>query len=104
MKHVVKHDLDVGVAKQATEKAITAYKERFAQYSPTFAWVTEHRGELGFDAKGAKIKGAVELKPGAIEIDVDVPFLLRPFSGKAVEVIEREIQKWIAKAKAGELG
>ena len=38
-----------------------------------------------------------------IEMDLDVPFVLRPFKGKAMGVIEEEIKKWIAKAKAGEL-
>lgn len=103
MKHVVKHDLDLAVAKNVMEKAFGAYKEKFEKYNPTLNWTSEHRGDLAFEAKGAKIKGAVELKPGAIEIDLEVPFLLRPFTGKAVEVIEREIQKWVGKAKAGEV-
>jgi hypothetical protein len=33
-------------------------------------------------------------------MDLDVPFLLRPFQGKAISVIEGEIKEWLAKEKA----
>ena len=36
-------------------------------------------------------------------MELDVPFLLKPFKGKALGVIEEEIKKWMAKAEAGEL-
>ncbi|MCA9601885.1 MAG: polyhydroxyalkanoic acid system family protein [Polyangiales bacterium] len=103
MKHVVKHDLDHEVAKRATDKAFAAYRERFAKYNPDFQWVDDKKGTVSFEAKGVKIKGGLELKPGAIEMDLEVPFLLRPFTGKAMEVIDSEFRKWIAKAKAGEV-
>ena len=103
MKHVVKHDLEASVAKQATVKAFEAYQAQYAKYNPTLHWATEERGDIGFEAKGVKLKGNVTVRTGAIELDLDVPFLLRPFAGKAVEVIEREIEKWITKAKAGAL-
>ena len=41
--------------------------------------------------------------PNAIELDLDVPFLLRPFKSQALGVIETEIKAWIAKAKKGEV-
>ena len=35
--------------------------------------------------------------------ELDVPFLLRPFKKKAIDVIEQEIKKWVKKAENGEV-
>ncbi|AKT37521.1 uncharacterized protein CMC5_016620 [Chondromyces crocatus] len=103
MKHVVNHDLDPETARRVTDKAFSSYKDRFADYNPTLNWSSEKRAEVGFSAKGIQLKGAFELSPGKIEMDLDVPFLLRPFKGKAIEVIDQEIKRWIGEAKAGRL-
>lgn len=102
-KQIIKHDLDVPTAKKATEKAFAGYKERFAEYNPTADWVTDTRAEIGFSAKGMKLDGAVELHPGEIHLELDVPFLLKPFRKKALSVIEDQINMWVEKAKNGEL-
>jgi hypothetical protein len=47
------------------------------------------------------LRGTMEVLANAIEMDLDVPFLFRPFKGKALGVIEGEIKEWIAKAKQG---
>ena len=36
-------------------------------------------------------------------VDLDVPFLLRVFKGKAMDVIDREVKKWVEKARNGEI-
>jgi len=51
--------------------------------------------------KGMALRGALEVLPTAIELDLEVPFLLRPFKGQAISVIEGEIKDWIAKARTG---
>lgn len=103
MKHSVPHDLDPETARRVAEKAWASYQQRFSEYSPTINWTSQQRAEVGFSAKGINLKGALELKPGEIELDLDVPFLLRPFKGKAISVIEEEIKKWIGVAKNGQL-
>ena len=103
MKHAVKHDLDASLAKQATEKAIESYTERFAKYDPRVSWSSDTTANLGFKVKGFSIQGKIELRPGAIEIDMDVPFALRLFKKQAIQVVEESIRKWIDRAKAGEL-
>jgi len=103
MKHTVQHDLDIPTSKKATNKAIEAYQERFAKYEPKLTWNTDTKAALAFTVKGMSVTGDIELKPGAIDVDIDVPFLLKPFKSAALEVIEKEIQKWVAKAKAGEI-
>ena len=102
-KHIIRHDLDVETAKKATQKAFAGYKQRFADYNPTADWVSENRAEIGFSAKGIKLDGAVELHPKEIHLELDVPFLFKPFRKKAMSIIEEEINDWVARAKAGEL-
>lgn len=103
MKHVIDHDLDQETARKATRKAFETYAEKFADYNPTANWTSDDRAEIGFKAKGMKLDGAVELKPNKIELELDVPMLLRPFKKKAMGVIDGEIREWIERAKKGEL-
>jgi hypothetical protein len=46
------------------------------------------------------LNGAVEVKDKSIDLELDVPFLLKPFQGQAISVIEGEIKEWLAKEKA----
>ncbi len=103
MKHAVKHDLEVALAKKATQRAFDSYAERFAEYSPKADWTTDTRCEVGFEVKGVKLKGVLEILPDKVEMDLDVPFIFRPFKNRALGVIEGEVKNWIEKAKNGEL-
>ena len=103
MKHSVPHDLDEGTARKVADKAWEAYSTRFRQYDPKIDWVSEKKAKISFKAKGIHLSGELELQPRAIDMDLDVPFLLRPFKKTAMNVIDEEVRKWIAKAKAGEI-
>ena len=103
MKHAVAHGLGFDKARTIADQAIAAYAERYPQYQPTAKWVSERRAEVTFTVKGVSLDGWVEVGPSDISMDLDVPLLLRPFKGKAIRIIEEEIERWIAKAKAGEL-
>lgn len=102
-KHAVKHDLAPDVAKRVLEKAIESYTERFAEYKPTSKWKNDKHVDISFSAKGFKIDGGIDLEPGQIVMDLDVPFLLKPFRKQAIELVESQIQKWITRAKNGEV-
>jgi hypothetical protein len=103
MKHSVSHDLGRAQAKRVAEAAWGSYSTRFANYSPSCEWVSDYAANIGFNVKGVSLKGAIEVNERDIALDLDVPFLLRPFKGQALGVIEEEIKKWIGKSKAGEL-
>jgi hypothetical protein len=104
MKHSVRHDLGMDGAKRVAELALKSYSERFQQFSPSVEWPTPDRAAIGFSVKGMTLKGALEVKEASFELELDVPFLMRPFQGKAVGIIEEEIQAWIQKTKAGTAG
>ncbi|HEX9620504.1 MAG TPA: polyhydroxyalkanoic acid system family protein [Polyangiaceae bacterium] len=103
MKHSVVHDLGQDKAKQVAVAAFDSYKKRFAEYSPTADWVSDRRADIAFKVKGISLTGSLEVGPKSIDMDLDVPFLLRPFKGKALGVVEQEIRRWIGKANAGQL-
>jgi Putative polyhydroxyalkanoic acid system protein (PHA_gran_rgn) len=103
MKHSVPHDLGRAKAKRVAEAAWGSYSSRFSSYNPTCDWQNEYSANIGFKVKGIALKGAIDVGEQEIALDLDVPFLLRPFKGQALKVIEEEIQRWIGKSRAGEL-
>lgn len=100
MKHTVNHDLGQERAKKVTESALTTYSEKFSKYSPKTSWTSGSKAQISFSVKGMNLNGSVEVKEKTIELELDVPFLLKPFQGQALSVIEGEIKKWLAKEKA----
>jgi Putative polyhydroxyalkanoic acid system protein (PHA_gran_rgn) len=103
MKHVIPHDLDLATAKRATDRAFEEYKRRFPGYQPSLRWADERGADVGFNVKGIQLSGTVRIEEKSVELDLDVPFLFRPFQKIALEVIEREVRVWLEKARTGEL-
>ena len=103
MKHKVHHGLSKDLARKATRKAFDAYKERFDKYNPDAEWLSDDEAKVSFSAKGVTLEGNVRIEPEDVELQLDVPFLLKPFKSKALAVIEDEITKWVEKARNGEL-
>jgi hypothetical protein len=102
-KHRIKHDLDHDLARKVTRRALETYRDSFPELKPGGEWLDADRARLWFTAPGAKLEGRVKVLSDAIELELDVPFLFRPFRKQAIKVIEEEVQEWIEKAKAGEL-
>ncbi|MCA9683779.1 MAG: polyhydroxyalkanoic acid system family protein [Myxococcales bacterium] len=101
--HDIPHDLDLDLAKLAARKAAESYAQRFAEYDYKARWVSDTRVELGFTVMSKRLEGAMTVKPRSLALELDVPFVFRPFQGKAIEIIEREAKGWIEKARRGEL-
>jgi hypothetical protein len=91
----VPHKLDDAGARAAVEKAFDHYRTRYASYRPKLTWIDEHRAEVTFTAKGVTLSGTLTMSPGQIVMDAKVPFLLKPFTKKAVAAIESEMHKWL---------
>lgn len=103
MKHYIQHDLPKEKAREAANQALATYQERFAKYDPQGEWVTEDRAEVTFRAKGFTMKGVFELEDGRIAMDLDVPLIFRPLKGRAIKVVEEEVNRWIDRARQEEL-
>ena len=100
MKHSVPHDLGQERAKKVAESALATYAQKYANYSPQVTWKGPNQAEISFKVKGMSLSGSLEVLEKSIDLDIDVPFLLRPFKTQALGVIEGEINAWIKKAKA----
>lgn len=103
MRHRIAHHLDVELARKAARRAADSYQQRFAGYSPQVHWEADDRARVGLSARGMSIGGTLELEPGAIVIEVQVPLLLRPLTNRAVAVIEQQVRHWVDLAERGEL-
>jgi hypothetical protein len=103
MKHSVPHNLPLDAAKKVAQHAIDAYQARFAEYHPTVRWVNEQLAEVSFKARGISLKGTFEILADRIDMDMEVPLLLRMFKQKAIDVVEEEVKKWLGKAHNGEV-
>jgi hypothetical protein len=103
MEHVVHHGLSQEQATLLVQRALEAYAPRFAKGAPELKWSGLHHLDFSFTAKGKRMAGALDIEAEKFRVQFDVPFLLRPFVGRATKYIESELAPWIAKAKAGEL-
>jgi len=103
MKHSVSHSLGREMARKVARAAFESYEKRFSEFNPRTTWQSDDAAKISFSVKGMSLNGSVGVAERSIDLDLDVPFLLKPFQGKAIDVIEREIKEWIGKAERGEI-
>jgi hypothetical protein len=103
MRHRVVHDLAPELARRVAERAFASYAARYAKYQPELAWQSATRATASFRARGITVGGSIELEPGAIAFELEVPWLLRIFEGRAIATVEREVRVWEQAALRGEL-
>lgn len=103
MKHVIHHGVTHKQAKQAIKAAITVYSRKFPEYHPKSRWQSDSQAQVTFKVKGMTLTATINVHPKTIESEMEVPFFFLPFRGRALRVIEDEIRKWVARAKAGEI-
>jgi len=95
VKHSVTHPLSPADARRAIEAAFGEYAQRFAGFAPQMQWLAPELAQVGFQALGRKIVAQVRVLDRALEIDMDVPLLARPFLGRAKGAIDREVARWV---------
>jgi hypothetical protein len=103
MRHRVAHALEPALARRAAEHAFAVYAERYGRFQPEIRWSSPTRALASFHANGITVRGAIELEPGAIAFELDVPWLLRLFESRAMAVVEREVRHWTEAALRGEI-
>lgn len=104
MKHVVAHGLpDRARARTVVSHALESYRERLSKYQPTVTWNGDDSAEVAFEVMAKRMAAKVFVDDRNVTFEGKVPLLLRPFENKAVEVLDREIRRWLAKAHAGEI-
>jgi hypothetical protein len=93
------HARDPGRVRALLEEALAHYRDRHPRASPKMTWLGPDRAELSAHVRGIRLTGHVTLLPGAVE--VDVPFLLRPFQGLAISRVEHEVARWLRGDRPG---
>lgn len=94
-RHVFSHPLDDIGARALIEQAFSHYAERYPSANLQLLWMSDTRAELLGLARGLKLKARIELMTSRCVLDVDVPFVLRPFQDVAQRAIEREVKRWL---------
>lgn len=95
VKHSVSHPLNTADAKRAIEAAFGEYSQRFAGFAPQLQWLAPEHAQVSFQALGKRIVAQVRVLDRALEIEMDVPLMARPFQGRATAAIEREVGRWV---------
>lgn len=95
VEHIISHSLSMSDLIENAKKAIAEYTTKYAQYEPQFVWEGEQKISIKFSTKGITIQGVVFLNPQELKLELEVPFLLRMFKNKAIELIDKEAQKWL---------
>jgi hypothetical protein len=104
MKYAVKHDLeDLDRVKTVIDKAYESYSKRLEDYSPRIKWHDDRRATVDFTVMRKKIEADFTITDNEVRIEGTIPFLFRPFEGRITKVIGEEVEKWLAKARAGEI-
>lgn len=103
MKHRIPHGLSHELARRVARRALESYRDRFEAYEPAGEWVDPDLAVVAFKAAGRRLEGQVRVDSEAIELELEVPLLWRPFQGQAMRVIEEQVQSWLERARNGEL-
>ncbi|MED5373183.1 MAG: polyhydroxyalkanoic acid system family protein [Myxococcota bacterium] len=103
MKHRIPHDLGQELARKATQRALETYRDEFPEVEPEGRWLSPDRAEIAVTLAGKRLRANLDVLKDAVDIDMDVPLVFRPFRKQAIAVIEKEILVWIEKARRGEL-
>jgi hypothetical protein len=94
-RHVFTHSLDDAGAHALIDEAFAHYAGRYPAANLQLNWQSQSHAELHGVARGLKLRAKIELQVGHCLLDVDVPFLLRPFQDVAQRAIEREVKRWL---------
>jgi hypothetical protein len=94
VKHSFRHGMKMEEARRIADMAWESYRGRFERFGPSLEWIADYTAQIGFSAGGFKLRGAMEIKPGKIDISLDVPVVFRVFKKRAVSVIQKEIREW----------
>ncbi len=104
MQYVVKHGMsDLGRVRTVIEKAYESYRKRLEDHDPNLQWIDENQAKVTFTVMRKTLEARFRVDAEEVRVEGDVPFLFRPFQGKIEKVIGEEVEKWLAKARAGEI-
>lgn len=104
MKYSVQHGLpDPSRVRTVVEKAYASYEQRLADYNPSLKWTGDKTATINFKVMSQSLAANVAFDDKELRLDGKVPFLFKPFEKKIEGVLSREMDKWLEKARSGEI-
>ncbi len=104
MKYVAKHGIeDLDRVKTVIERAYDSYKERLSEYNPSLEWKDERNATVSFQVMKKSITTDFEITSNEVRIEGKIPFIFKPLKSKIEKVVGGEVEKWIDKAKNGDI-
>ncbi len=101
MKHTIVHDLgSTEQARGVVEEAYGEYERRLASYDPKLTWVGQTQARIDFSVMGKSLSVTIDLTAHDLTVEGKLPLLFRPFQGKILSVLEREVRIWAERARA----
>ena len=98
MKHSVDHPLETEKAKEVLDRALDTYREHYVENSVATSWVDERTATVDFQVTGKKIAGSITVCESCYDIDLKLPWMLRPFKKRIAQSLDSELQRWIERA------
>ncbi|MCH9682166.1 MAG: polyhydroxyalkanoic acid system family protein [Deltaproteobacteria bacterium] len=104
MQYSVQHGLpERSRVRTVVEKAYEAYEQRLAAYKPSMNWATDDTASIEFTVMSQSVSASIEFDDQELRIDGKIPFLFKPFQKKIEAVLGSEMEKWLDKARNGEI-
>ena len=96
MRHRIERSCGPARTRRILDEAFAAYAERYARYRPHLKWYDDSRAAFGFRVRGLKVTGTLSLLADAIDLEVQVPWMLRPLHDLARRTIDAEAERLFA--------
>jgi hypothetical protein len=93
----VPHGGDEARAKRIALSLMEENRARMAKYHPEIRLTRPDLAEFSFHAVGRIFTGSVQITATSIELDIAVPFALRPFAAVFIERARSEISARLAR-------
>jgi hypothetical protein len=103
IRHLLSHDLDPTQSKGVIDAAFGFYRTRYPRAEISLLWQSDQSATLCFKARAITLKGTIVLRPGGIELALDLPFIFRVFQKRALRLIDNEANQWVQRAREGKL-
>lgn len=104
MKYVAKHGMsDLSRMRIVIGKAYEAYATKLSDFNPQIDWKSDREAVVSFTVMKKKLEARFLVDEQNVEISGDIPFLFKPFQSRIERVLGDEMEKWLAKERAGEL-
>lgn len=104
MKYVAKHGMsDLGRMRIVIDKAYESYAARLSDFNPQIEWKSDREAVVSFSVMKKTLSANFAVDEENVVITGDIPFLFKPFQGRIEKVLGEEMEKWLAKERAGEI-